>query len=206
MAADGPTQRPLPSNGVPSGRFGPGLLLGTVAVAAMIGVWEGGKAPDGSSVAYADRLAAGLPTVCAGLTRHVTTTPIVVGERWPAAKCLAEERRAVMTLQRQLERCFVMRPPQAVFESATSHAWNNGVGSTCGSLAMQAWRAGDWELGCRRIAFSDSGRRVWSYVRTGRTGPDGRPEMRFVQGLANRRDAEAAYCLSGVRDTHRIQI
>lgn len=193
------TDAATPRSGIPSGRFGPGLLLGTVAVAAMIGVWEGGKSPDGSSVAYADRLARGLPTVCAGLTRHVTTTPIVVGERWPAAKCLAEERRAVMVLQRQLEKCFTIQPPQSVFDAATSHAWNNGVGATCSSLAMQAWRAGNWATGCRRIAFSDSGRRVWSYVRTGRTLPDGRPEMKFVQGLANRRDAESAHCMSGAQ-------
>lgn len=190
-----PPDRQTPPEGTPSRRFGPGLLLGTVAVAAFIGVWEGGKAPDGSSVVYADRLAQGLPTVCAGLTRHVTTVPIIVGELWSAEKCLAEERRVIIDVQQRLERCFNRMPPQSVFDAATSHAWNNGVAATCGSLAMQAWNYDEWEIGCRRLAFSDSGRHVWSYVKTGRTLPDGKPEYRFVQGLANRRDAEYRMCL-----------
>lgn len=187
-----------PHKGTPSKKFGPGLLLGTVAVAAFIGMWEGGKTGDGSSVVYADRLARGLPTVCGGLTRHITTTPIVVGERWSAEKCLAEERKAIATVQLQLEKCFHSMPPQSVFDAATSHAWNNGVSATCGSSAMTAWNAGDWMLGCRRLAVSDGGRRIWSYVKTGRKLPDGKPEYRFVQGLANRRDAERKMCAEGI--------
>lgn len=185
------------SGGKPSKKFGPRLLLGTVAVAAFIGMWEGGKDSDGSSVVYADRLAGGLPTVCAGLTRHITTTPIIVGQRWPAEKCLAEERKAVEVVQLRLEMCFSRMPPQSVFDAATSHAWNNGTSATCGSQAMLAWNRGDWQLGCRRLAFSDSGRRVWSYVKTGRMLPNGKAEYRFVQGLARRRDAEYQLCRTG---------
>lgn len=192
MNTDKPTTSP---SGAPSRRYGAGLLLGTAAVAAFIGMWEGGKQADGSAVAYADRLAAGLPTVCGGLTRHVTSTPIVVGERWPADKCLAEEQRAVMQIQSRLEQCFASMPPQSVFDAATSHAWNFGVSATCGSQAMQAWKLGEWALGCHRIALSDAGKPVWSYVKTGRKLPDGRPEMRFVQGLANRRAAEQRLCM-----------
>ena len=168
----------------PSKKFGAGLLLGTAAAVALISFWEGGKDADGSSVVYADKLANGLPTVCAGLTQYVTSTPIIVGERWSAAKCAEEESRAIADVQSRLEQCFRFRPPQTVFDAATSHAWNNGVPATCGSLAMQAWNNGEWALGCRRMAYSDSGRRVWSYV--GKT---------FVQGLANRRDAEYKHCL-----------
>lgn len=196
MTAANPTPQ---SKDTPSKKFGPGLLLGTVAVAAFIGVWEGGKDRDGSSVAYADKLAGGLPTVCAGLTRHVTSTPIVVGERWSAEKCLAEEQKAITAVQLRLEQCFNLIPPQTVFDAATSHAWNNGTTATCGSLAMQAWNRGDWQLGCRRLAFSDGGSRVWSYVKTGRILPNGKPEYKFVQGLATRRSAEYQYCLTGVR-------
>ncbi len=190
-----PQQKP---QGAPSKKFGPGLLLGTAAAAAFIGVWEGGKDRDGSSVAYADKLAGDLPTVCAGLTPHITDTPIVVGERWSAEKCFTEEQKAISSVQVRLERCFVSMPPQTVFEAATSHAWNNGVAATCGSAAMQAWNMSEWQLGCRRLAFSDSGRRVWSYVRTGKRLADGKPEFKFVQGLANRRSAEYGHCLSGV--------
>lgn len=181
----------------PSKKFGGRLLLGTVAAVAIIGLWEGGKAPDGSSVAYADKVAQGIPTVCAGLTRHVTSTPIIVGRRWSAEKCLAEERRAISTVQTQLEKCFTRLPPQSVFDAATSHAWNNGVYNTCSSAAMKSWNTGDWAQGCRRMAKSDSGKRVWSYVKTGRI-VGGKPEYQFVQGLANRRDSEAELCMQDV--------
>jgi GH24 family phage-related lysozyme (muramidase) len=158
-----------------------------------IGVWEGGKLRDGSSVVYADRLAQGLPTVCGGLTRHITTTPIVEGERWPAEKCLTEEQKAITKVQITLERCFEVQPPQSVFDAATSHAWNFGAGATCGSLAMKAWNAEQWALGCRRLATSDGGKPVWSYVK----GLDGKPK--FVRGLANRRQAEVLFCMEDVQ-------
>lgn len=187
------------NKGTPSKKFGPALVLGTAAAAAFIGLWEGGKSGDGSSVAYADRLAGGLPTVCAGLTRHITSTPIVVGERWSADKCATEEQKAVMVVQRKLEACFDRLPPQSVFDAATSHAWNNGVQATCGSQAMRAWNMGEWQLGCRRLAFSDNGARVWSYVKTGRVLANGKAEYRFVQGLAKRRDAEQALCAKGIK-------
>lgn len=183
-----------------SRKFGTALLLGSAAVIAMIVGHEGGKLADGSSIAYADRLAGGIPTVCAGLTRHVTDTPIVVGEVWPAEKCVAEETRVLLRLQLDLEKCFVIAPPQTVFEAATSHAWNFGVGKTCGSGAMDAWKTADWTTGCRRLAFADSGRRIWSSVKTGKTLPNGKPEYRFVPGLATRRDSEYAHCISGVQD------
>ena len=188
---------PPSRKGTPSKKFGSGLLLGTALVAAFIGIWEGGKDRDGSSVAYADKLAGGLPTVCAGLTRHVTTTPIVVGQRWSAEKCAAEEQKAITAVQLRLERCFRFMPPQSVFDAATSHAWNFGTPNTCGSSAMRAWNSGDWDRGCRRLAFSDDGDRVWSYVKTGKILPNGKPEYHFVQGLANRRDAEYQLCLTG---------
>lgn len=180
-----------------SKKFGGRLLLGTAAAVAIIGLWEGGKAPDGSSVAYADKVAQSIPTVCAGLTRHVTSTPIIVGRRWSAEKCLAEESRAIAEVQSRLEKCFTRLPPQSVFDAATSHAWNNGVYNTCSSAAMKSWNTGDWAQGCRRMAKSDSGKRVWSYVKTGKV-IGGKPEYKFVQGLANRRDSEVELCMQDV--------
>lgn len=184
-------------NARPSKKFGKKLLLGSLAAVALIGMWEGGKAPDGSSVAYADRVAQSIPTVCAGLTRHVTSTPIIVGRRWSAEKCLAEESKAIAEVQTRLEKCFTRLPPQSVFDAATSHAWNNGVYNTCSSAAMKAWNRGDWALGCQRMAKSDDGKRVWSYVKTGKT-VNGKPEYKFVQGLANRRDSEVELCMQDV--------
>ena len=56
------------------------LVLCAASLVAFLGDWEsGGKDP--VLTVYADKLAGGIPTVCDGLTRHVTKTPIIVGER-----------------------------------------------------------------------------------------------------------------------------
>ena len=188
------TDQPKP---VPSKKFGPKLMLGTAVLVSFLAVWEGGKDGGGSSRVYADRLANNIPTVCNGLTRHVTSTPIIVGEVWSAEKCAVEEQRALISMQLKLEACFTTRPPQSVFDMASSHAWNFGYSATCGSQAMKAWNRGEWALGCRRLAYSDSGNPVWSYVKTGRI-VNGKPEMKFVRGLANRRNAEFKECVKGL--------
>lgn len=162
-----------------------GLVLCSPILYAFLGKWEG----DSQYVVYADKLAGGLPTVCRGLTRHVTDTPIIVGERWTAEKCEREERAAIIKVQHEVAACFNRHPPQSVFDAASEHAWNFGSGATCGSAAMKAWNRGEWALGCRRMEFGDDGRRVWSYVKDGNGG------YRFVQGLANRREAARAMCM-----------
>lgn len=167
-----------------------GVIFCSAQVLDFLGRWEGEKV----YVVYADKLARGLPTVCKGLTKHITDTPIIVGEVWSEAKCDREERRAVeYRVQRPLLKCFLRTPPQSVFDAATSHAWNFGVARTCGSSAMSAWNRGEWRLGCRRIQLSDGGLPVWSSVRTGRI-INGKPEYRWVRGLANRRAAERTLC------------
>lgn len=158
-----------------------GALLAAASPALMgfLGDWEGRA----QYVVYADKLANGIPTVCKGLTRHVTSTPIIVGERWSPERCEAEERAAVVRVQQQLAPCFRRAPSQQVFDMATSHAWNLGAPATCGSKAMQAWNAGQWDLGCQRISRGDDGKLVWVYA-----------GGQFVKGLANRRAAETARC------------
>lgn len=159
---------------------GTGLVLASAGLMAFLGVWEPSRDP---GLVYADKLANGLPTVCKGITRHVTSTPIIVGERWPKEKCDREEKRAVSILQNKLLTCFKINPPQSVFDMATSHGWNLGVGRTCGSQAMAAWNQGDWVLGCRRLLQADSGKLVWVYA-----------GGKFIPGLKNRRTAERNYC------------
>ncbi len=171
-----------------------GLVLASASVLAFLGLWEG----EGQNKVYADKLANGLPTVCKGLTRHITDTPIIVGEAWSDEKCESEELRALEKVQRRLLSCFHAEPPQPIFDAATSHAWNFGVSATCGSAAMAAWRREQWALGCRRLQLSDADKPVWSYIKTGRTLPNGKPEYKFVRGLANRRGAERAMCMGGV--------
>ncbi|CAN7450623.1 lysozyme [Variovorax paradoxus] len=165
------------------------LVAGSPFLMGFLQKWESGKAR--VLVVYADPLAGGLPTVCNGLTRHVTSTPIIVGERWTDEQCDAEERSAVVAVQKRLAPCFKRPPSQMVFDMATSHAWNLGPAATCGSGAMTAWNRGQWTLGCQRIARGDDGTLVWSY--TCKT-VGGQRQCTFVQGLANRRADEAQTC------------
>ena len=174
-------------------QLGGSLVLGSAALLGFLGQWEG----QGQHVVYADKLAGGLPTVCKGLTRHVTTTPIIVGQRWSAEKCQREETAALQRVQTALAQCFKVLPPQYVFDAASSHAWNFGHPSTCASLAMQSFNRQDWDTGCRRLSMSDAGRPVWSF--TSHTNP--KTDIKtytFIQGLANRRQAETSFCRKGV--------
>lgn len=171
-----------------SPKFGRGLVLGSAAVVALIAGFEGGKLFDGSSRVYADKLAGGLPTVCSGLTKHITDTPIIVGERWSKDKCQSEETHAIQKVQLQLEKCFAIKPPQSVFDAATSFAWNVGTPSVCKSSAMANWNAGLWDVGCERMEKAASGKPVWSYV-----------GGVFIKGLANRRGKEFQHCVKDVQ-------
>lgn len=173
--------------------LGGSLVLGSAALLGFLGQWEG----QGQHVVYADKLAGGLPTVCKGLTRHVTTTPIIVGQRWSAEKCEREETAALQRVQTALAQCFKVLPPQYVFDAASSHAWNFGHPSTCNSLAMASFNQGDWAKGCRRLSMSDAGRPVWSF--TSHTNPKtGVKTYTLIQGLANRRQAETSFCRQGI--------
>ncbi len=172
------------------------VVAGAVLVAAapslmgFLGKWEG----QAVYVVYADKLAGGLPTVCKGLTRHVTSTPIIVGERWTPEKCDAEEQAAVFKVQSQLAPCFKRPPEQVVFDMFSSHAWNLGAPSTCSSGAMAAFNRGDSERACQRLSRGDDGKVVWSFTSK---WVDGKKVMVFRQGLANRRADETKTCLEG---------
>lgn len=162
-----------------------GLVFCTYAIYDFLGGWEDGANP---YQVYADKLAGGLPTACGGLTKYITTTPIIVGEVWSPEKCQRERADAIYRVQQTLLQCFRQAPPQRVFDAATSHAWNFGAGATCSSGAMAAWNVGNWDVGCRRLQYSDDGKPVWSYIKDGKGG------YLFVQGLANRRAAERRMC------------
>lgn len=169
---------------------GVALAAATPPLMDFLGKWEGRA----EYTVYADKLAGGLPTVCKGLTRHITTTPIIVGERWSPEKCEAEEESAVLKVQAQLSRCFKIAPPQSVLDMATSHAWNLGAPSTCSSGAMAAFNRGEWEVGCRRLSRGDDGQVVWSFTSK---MVNGKKVLTFRQGLANRRAEESDVCAKG---------
>ena len=75
------------------------LILASAAVVGGKGLldrWEPAKgSPDAHLVVYADKLAQGLPTVCNGITKHVATIPVVVGEKWTQEMCNQQEEQAL---------------------------------------------------------------------------------------------------------------
>lgn len=166
------------------------LVLASASAVGLLHKWEPDRSTkDSHLVVYADKLAKGLPTVCSGITKHVATIPVIVGDKWTEEQCKQQEEQALTKIQNTLVMCFRALPPQSVFDAATSHAWNFGVNKTCGSEAMKHWNFGNYKLGCRLIAFEYDGVTPnWSYA-------DGK----FVKGLHNRRVDESNTCLKDVK-------
>lgn len=159
---------------------GAALVAATPSLMGFLGKWEG----QAVYVVYADKLAGGLPTVCKGLTRHVTTTPIVVNERWTPEKCDAEEQAAVFKVQSSIRNCITTTVSQNTFDALSSFAWNVGASAACGSVAVRQINGGDLEAGCRSIAYTPAGLPNWSSA-----------GGKFYQGLHNRRIDEMKLCI-----------
>ncbi|MCE7521950.1 lysozyme [Alloalcanivorax xenomutans] len=161
-----------------------GLILAGAAVLAFLKLWEG----DQQHIVYADKLAGGLPTVCAGITPHTASRPLAIGDVWTEEECDAEERRIVKETQQALIRCLKVSVPQGVFDALTSHAHNLGWPDTCGSRAVRLMNAGEMSAGCRALAWNPDGSPAWAYS-----------ENQYYRGLHRRRLAEMEMCLDGIR-------
>lgn len=168
------------------GKIAAGLIaLASVPLTLFLGTWEG----NGQNVVYADKLAQGLPTVCKGITRYTSPYPVVVGEYWSDERCAEVEHLVIETTQRALAKCLTnQRIGQNTFDALTSHAHNFGVAATCASRAVVLINAGRIAEGCKALAWGADGRPVWAFV------TNSRGQKTFVQGLHNRRLAEAGVC------------
>lgn len=161
------------------------LVLASPGLMAFLGKWEG----DGQNVVYADKLARGLPTVCKGVTRHVSPYPVIVGDYWSPARCAEVEQLVVQKGQLSLADCLTNpNITQDTFDALSSHGHNVGVPSTCASRAVGLINAGRIKEGCRALAWGADGRPVWAFV------TNAKGEKVFIQGLHNRRLAEAELC------------
>lgn len=141
---------------------------------------EGGRHHDGSAVAYADRLAHGLPTACEGVTGHDQYGhPIVVGHRYSRAECdqMLQGRLVSVTTV-----TFACIPQQSVQTGAAtiSLAFNIGTGNFCHSTVARLFRQGRPREACNH--FTD-----WKWA-----GHPRRP------ALLPRRLRERTLCLSGL--------
>lgn len=168
-------------------KFGVVLTLASAGLMAFIGRWEGH-----SNQVYPDKLASNLPTVCKGITKHVSPYPVVLGDWWSNERCAEVEQMVTERTQLRLVDCFKVRINQHQFDAFSSHAHNFGVGATCASRAMGLTNAGRAQAGCHALSHASDGTTpVWSYV----TDAQGRHV--FVRGLYNRRKSETALCLKG---------
>lgn len=163
------------------------LVLCSSTLVAFLGEWEG----EGQNVVYADKLARGLPTVCAGITRHTSPYPVIVGDYWSPARCAEVEQLVLEKGQLALADCLTnLHIRQNTFDALYSHGHNVGVPSTCASRAVALINAGKIAEGCKALAWGSDGRPVWAYT------TDAKGNKVFVPGLHRRRLAEARLCTS----------
>lgn len=83
----------------------------------------------------------------------------------------------VLRVERALERCVKQQPPQKVYDSVVSFAFNVGTGNACSSTLVKLLNQRRWADACRQLPR-------WVYVKGV-----------FNQGLDNRRAREMAWCL-----------
>lgn len=142
------------------------------AAVALVGAWEGLR-----TVAYQDRLAGGIPTVCFGETRGVK-----LGDRYTVEECKIMLGDGLVEFEAGMRKC--LKAPDTVpdkpYVAFLSLSYNIGVGAFCRSSIARKANAGDLRGACNAITL---------YNRAG---------GRVVQGLVNRRAAERKLCLEGL--------
>lgn len=163
-----------------------GLVLAGGGLLTAMNTWEG----DGS-VVYADKLAGGLPTVCAG---H-TDWSLRVGTPYTKEECARIDGANAEKYGMAIIRCTGHgteggpRLNQNQFDALTLFAINVGATGACSSRAARLMKQSRADEACDAIAHGPDGTPVWSYVGGG---------TRFVRGLYNRRLFERDWCLRPV--------
>lgn len=130
---------------------------------------------------YADNIAGGVPTYCAGRTDW--SAP--VGTKLTSDDCKAVNKTTLLEFGYAVLGCTTWKyltPTRLV--SLTVFAINVGKAGACGSQAIKNINAGNIVEGCNLLARTPSGAPNWSFS-------DGV----YVQGLQNRRQAERSLCL-----------
>lgn len=133
---------------------------------------------------YADNLAGGIPTYCAGRTDWKAP----VGARLTSDECREVNKTTLLEYGYAVLGCTEWSHLTTYrLVALTIFAINVGKAGACGSRAVRLINAGQYTEGCNAMARSPSGAPVWSYA-----------SGRYVQGLQNRRQAERSICLGEV--------
>lgn len=133
---------------------------------------------------YADHLAGGLPTRCAGDTNH----SMPVGTKLTADDCREINKLTMIRYGLSVLACTdwsQLNGDRLV--GLTLFAINVGSSGACSSQAVKAINRGEIKKGCDLIATRPDGKPNWSYARDV-----------YIPGLQNRRQAERKLCLTGV--------
>lgn len=133
---------------------------------------------------YADRLANGLPTRCAGDTNH----SMPVGTKLTSDQCQAVNKTTMLKYGAAVLSCTNwdhLNGDRLI--GLTLFAINVGKSGACGSQSFKAINAGRIREGCNLLSTRPDGSPNWSYARGA-----------YVQGLQNRRLAERDWCLKGL--------
>lgn len=119
---------------------------------------------------------AGVWTNGIGHTEGVTPRS-QVSERQAAVNLVYD----VMRVERGIDACMPVAMQQPVYDAAVSFAFNVGVRAACGSTFARHINAQRWADACNELPR-------WVFVNGARN-----------RGLENRRAAEKAYCMRGVK-------
>lgn len=133
---------------------------------------------------YADHLAGGLPTWCAGSTGWDR----IVGDKLTDDQCQIINKATLLEYGAAVLECtnWAMLTADRLI-GLTIFAINVGKKGACGSQAVKAINAGRISEGCNLIARKPDGSPNWSMA-----------SNRYVQGLQNRRQAERSLCRKGL--------
>ena len=107
------------------------------------------------------------------------TSGVIPGKTITERQAAEELISNVLRVERALERCVKQQPPQKVYDSVVSFAFNVGTGNACSSTLVKLLNQRRWTDACRQLPR-------WVYVKGV-----------FNQGLDNRRAREMAWCLQG---------
>jgi len=138
---------------------------------------------------YADNLANGIPTFCAGRT----DPNALIGAKLTSDECEVVNKWTLLEYGYAVLDCTswnYLTGPRLI--GLTIFAVNVGKKGACGSQAVQNINAGRIAEGCNLIAYTPTGKPNWSYA-----------NGVFVQGLQNRRKAERELCLGNVGPTQK---
>lgn len=147
-----------------------GALL--AAAVALVGTWEGLR-----TVAYPDRLANNIPTVCYGWTIGVK-----LGDKYTVEECKALLGDGLIEFEQGMRKCLTNpdRIPANSYVAFLSLSYNIGTGAFCRSTLARKINAGDIRGACNELP-------KWN-----------RAGGKVVKGLVNRRAEERKLCLQGL--------